>query len=77
MKDTDHLSHVSQKLSILIALTVASNGDAYNKSDLVQLFSQFELPNAEIANILGTSKGSVEVMKSRLKKPKSKLKQQE
>lgn len=66
------LSEISQKLSILIALTVAGSEQKYSKSDLVQLLTQFNLPNGEIATILGTSKGSVEVLKSRLKSNKKK-----
>jgi hypothetical protein len=66
------LSEVSQKLSILIALTIAGSEKTYSKSDLVQLLTQFSLPNGEIATILGTSKGSVEVLKSRLKSNKNK-----
>jgi hypothetical protein len=68
----DHLATISQKLSILIALTVAAGDQKYSKSDLVQLFTQFDLANGEIATILGTSKGSVEVLKSRLKTKKGK-----
>ena len=69
MKDSnDQLAQISQKLSVLIALDVAGSERGYSKSDLVQLLVQFDLPNAEIATILGTSKGSVEVLKSRLKK---------
>jgi len=66
------LSEISQKLSILIALTVAGSEKKYSKSDLVQLLTQFNLPNGEVATILGTSKGSVEVLKSRLKSNKNK-----
>lgn len=66
------LSEISQKLSILIALTIAGSEKKYSKSDLVQLLTQFNLPNGEIATILGTSKGSVEVLKSRLKSNKNK-----
>lgn len=68
----EHLATISQKLSILIALTVAAGDQKYSKSDLVQLFTQFDLANGEIATILGTTKGSVEVLKSRLKTKKGK-----
>lgn len=64
----DYLAQISQKLSILIALTVAESDQKHTKSDLVELFTQFDLANGEIAAILGTTKGSVEVLKSRIKK---------
>jgi hypothetical protein len=68
--NNDQLAQISQKLSILIALTVAGSEQKYSKSDLVGLFTQFDLANGEIATILGTTKGSVEVLKSRLKTKK-------
>jgi len=57
---------ISQKLNILIALEL--NKKKKKVSEKVKFLLDFGLTNQQIAEILGTSKGSVEVIKSRLKK---------
>ncbi len=65
MKELEFGQVISKKLSVLIALQL---GELPEKSDMatkVHLLSTFNLTNAEIAEILGTSKGTIEVTKSR------------
>jgi len=59
------LQEILQKFDILIALEL--NKEEKKLSEKVKFLLNFGLPNQQIAEILGTSKGSVEVIKSRLK----------
>ena len=63
---TKFLREISQKLNILIALGLSK--EKKKLSEKVKFLLDFGLTNQQIAEILGTSKGSVEVIKSRLKK---------
>jgi CRP-like cAMP-binding protein len=60
------LQEISQKLNILISLEL--NKEKKKLSEKVKFLLDFDLTNQQIAEILGTSKGSVEVIKSRLRK---------
>jgi DNA-binding NarL/FixJ family response regulator len=63
---TKFLREISQKLNILIALGLSK--EKKKLSEKVKFLLDFGLTNQQIAEILGTSKGSIEVIKSRLKK---------
>lgn len=71
MNEQRILEIISNKLSVLITLGLFGEEDL-KLSDRIALLARFGLSNAEIAHILGTTKGSVEVIKSRLKKKLSK-----
>jgi hypothetical protein len=75
MNDDALLKVISQKLSLIAALQMRRLNEELSRVDQVALLDGFSLPNDEIAMIVGTSKNTVEVIKSRLKKvkpPKSK-----
>lgn len=66
------LQEVSKKLSILIALQLQSeNGTVEVRENVVKL-TRFGLTDREIAEILGTTPGTVSVTKARIKKSKTK-----
>lgn len=64
------LRQVSNKLSALIALTLTTEPEKKNAAEKVALLARFGLSNQEIADIVGTTKGTVEVLKSRAGKKK-------
>jgi DNA-binding CsgD family transcriptional regulator len=68
MKNQDFTEQISKKLSALIALTLLSEVQKKTTAEKVALLIRFDLPNQEIADILGTTKGTVEVLKSRTAK---------
>ncbi len=62
----DELEHlISRKLSALIALAMLPDVNKKNTAEKVAILMRFDLPNQEIADIVGTTKGTVEVLKSR------------
>ena len=70
MKDQELLEQISKKLSALIALTFSRDVEGLNTADGVKILGRFNLSNQDIADILGTTKPTVEVLKSRIKKNK-------
>jgi DNA-directed RNA polymerase specialized sigma24 family protein len=70
MSDEKLLEQVSRKLSALIALAMVPEVQEKNTVGKVALLNRFGLSNQEMADILGTTKGTVEVLKSRLKPKK-------
>jgi DNA-directed RNA polymerase specialized sigma24 family protein len=56
---------ISRKLSALIALALTPDAEKKSSAEKVALLARFDLPNQEVADILGTTKGTVEVLKSR------------
>ena len=68
MKDQELLEQVSKKLSILIGLSFKKNIGELTTADGVKMLIRFGLSNQDIADILGTTKATVEVIKSRIKK---------
>lgn len=68
MKEKELLEEISKKLNTLIAISLVPEVDKYSLTEKVELLTRFKLSNSEIAVILGTTKGTVEVIKSRLKK---------
>jgi DNA-binding NarL/FixJ family response regulator len=59
---TKFLREISQKLNILVALELSK--DKKKLSEKVKFLLDFGLTNQQIAEILGTSKGSIEVIMS-------------
>jgi hypothetical protein len=64
--DVKLLQDISKKLSVLIALGLQQRSGA-SVQDNVELLSRIDLTVTEIADLLGTSPGSVAVTKSRIK----------
>jgi DNA-directed RNA polymerase specialized sigma24 family protein len=62
-EELEHL--ISRKLSALIALAMLPEVNKKNAAEKVAILMRFDLPNQEIADIVGTTKGTVEVLKSR------------
>jgi CRP-like cAMP-binding protein len=67
MNDQEILRDISRKLSVLIHLAIDKDGDG-RVQDYVARLSRFGLTTAAIAEILGTTTGTVAVAKSRVKK---------
>jgi DNA-binding NarL/FixJ family response regulator len=64
--NTDELLlRISNKLSALIALSLPREGEGQTMAEKITLLSRCGLPNEEIASIVGTTKGTVQVLKSR------------
>lgn len=70
MKDLEILEEISRKLSAVIALSFSNDAGDLTTADRVKLLVRFGLSNQDIANIIGTTKGTVEVLKSRAAKAK-------
>jgi len=68
--DKEHLEIISKKLSILISLWLPKNDELKYTKDKVSFLKSFELENTEIAEILNTSKNTVDVILTNLKKTK-------
>jgi DNA-directed RNA polymerase specialized sigma24 family protein len=68
------LEIISKKLSLLAALYLLPDTSQLSKSDQVAMLSRFGLSSEEVATILGTTKGTVDVLKSRLKSNKNRKK---
>jgi DNA-binding CsgD family transcriptional regulator len=66
MTDSESLQEISKKLSILIALHLQRDGKESVQENVSRL-SRFGLTTGEIAEILGTTPGTVAVTKSRIK----------
>jgi len=71
MNDSELLREISKKLSVLIALQLKKDGEESVQDSVVRL-SRFGLTTSEIAEILGTTPGTVAVAKSRSKKGRKK-----
>ena len=69
--NTETLSQISKKLSVLIALSLKNKDTESDTSNDIKFLGSFGFSNEEIAEILSTSKNYVAVTKS---KSKSKLK---
>lgn len=68
MKEQELLEQISKKLSALIALSFMKNVEKMTNVEGVKMLVRFGLSNQDIADILGTTKGTIEVIKSRIKK---------
>ena len=72
MDNKELLESISKRLGVLIALKINEKSDNPSISEGVELLSRFDLSNSEIADILGTTAGTVNVTKNRLNKAKKK-----
>ena len=70
MNDEKTFEMLSKKMSALIALSLLPDVQKKNTAEKVELLMRFGIPNQEIADIVGTTKGTVEVLKSRTKRKK-------
>ena len=70
MENKEMLESISNRLSVLIALQLRSLTDQPSFADSVELLTRFGLSSGEMAEILGTTKGTVDVTKSRIKNKK-------
>lgn len=70
MIDLDILESISKKLGVLIALNLMAINNKATLTENVELLDRFGLSSKEIAELLNTSKNTVDVTKSRIKKRK-------
>jgi DNA-binding CsgD family transcriptional regulator len=70
MKNGDISESISKKMSVLIALALLPDVQKMSSAEKVAILMRFGISNQEIADILGTTKGTVEVLKSRANKKK-------
>ena len=68
MEDRELLEQISKKLSVLIATVFAKDAGKMTNIEGVEMLGRFGLTNQDVADILGTTKPTVEVLKSRIKK---------
>lgn len=69
MTEAELLREISQKLSAVIALNLPEDDGI---QDNVARLARFGLSTGEIAGILGTTPGTVAVLKSRIKRARGK-----
>lgn len=72
MDNKEILESISKRLGVLIALKISERSENPSVSEGVELLSRFGLTNSDIADILGTTPGTVNVTKNRLNKSKKK-----
>lgn len=68
MDNTEVLSTISKKLGALISLQMESTNSASTTKEKVAFLKRFDLSSVEIAEIIGTTKNTVDVTASNLKK---------
>ena len=68
MKQEDVLEVISRKLSALLLVSLSPDIEKSNTAQKVEILAKIGLSNQDIADILTTSRGTVEVLKSRAKK---------
>ncbi len=68
--DNNDFKEISKKLSVLIALNLGKNDKLSTVKEKIVYLKTFGLGNGEIAEILTTTKHSVEVVLGRLKNKK-------
>ncbi|MGC1107044.1 MAG: hypothetical protein WA876_10935 [Candidatus Acidiferrales bacterium] len=70
----DVLSELSNKLNILIAVALSPDIRDKSGSEKIEFLTRFGISNQNVADVLGTTKGTVEVLKSRASKRKKRTK---
>lgn len=70
MDNSELLEQISKKLSALLAISLLDDPLKMTTAKGERLLRRFKLTNQDIADILGTTKGTIEVMKSRDQKNK-------
>ncbi len=61
------LADISNKLSVLISMSLERGNKQATNKDKIKFLNRFSLTNKQIAEIIGTSKNSIEVTLSKLK----------
>jgi len=72
MKEHELFEQISNKLSALIALLIMNRSDKMTSLEGTKILSRFGLNNQDIANIFDTTKPTIQVLKSRIKKNRNK-----
>jgi DNA-binding CsgD family transcriptional regulator len=65
MNQDETLQEISNKLSAVLLVLLSPEPAKQNTAAKVELLARTGISNQEIATILGTTKGTVEVLKSR------------
>jgi len=68
MKTDQLLESISNKLSAVLLVLLSPEIEKKGTAQKVELLARLKITNQEMAEILGTTKGSVEVLKSRANK---------
>jgi hypothetical protein len=68
MKTDQLLESISNKLSAVLLVLLSPEIGKKGTAQKVELLARLKITNQEMAEILGTTKGSVEVLKSRANK---------
>lgn len=68
MTSDEILKEISSKLSAVLFVLLSQDVEKKSNVEKVALLARLGLNNQDIANVLGTSKGTVEVWKSRANK---------
>ncbi len=68
MENKELLETIARRLGVLIALQMRAQSENFSTTEGIELLSRFGMGNTEIAEILNTSTGTVNVIKGRLKK---------
>ena len=68
MSSDEAVEQISRKLSALLALAMVPDLPKKTSAEKVALLTRFGISNQEVADIVGTTKGTVEVLKSRAAK---------
>lgn len=71
-KNQEVLEQISKKLSALIALSFMEDIKVITNEKRVEILDRFALANQDMADILQTTKPTIEVLKSRIKSKKKK-----
>jgi DNA-binding NarL/FixJ family response regulator len=70
MENKEILEAISRRLGVLIALQMKAQSENFSTTEGVEMLSHFGMGNTEIAEILSTSPGTVNVIKNRIKNKK-------
>lgn len=68
MRDERLLGDISAKLSAILFVLLSPGAADRTTAQKVEFLARLGLPNQEIAHVLGTTRGTVEVLKSRANK---------
>ena len=68
MNNEDLLKTISTKLNAILMALLSPEIENRNSAQKVELLAKLGIGNQDIADILGTTKGTVEVLKSRANK---------
>ena len=68
MNDAELVKDLSRKMSALIAVALLPDVNKKNTAEKVALLVRFGISNQDVADIIGTTRGTVEVLKSRASK---------